>query len=233
MTRHFALVLLALLFAGLADAQGFRRGVPLPPPPPPGNFPAVPADVGLDFGGFGGGQFQVGAQIGGPLVQPPPGFIDPLAMPGWVDQGRRLQPTRPPVGAVTIYRLYAYQSAEPLFTDDFNEAVQLVRAGLYRFEGAPFFISAERGAGLVPLGRGVRRSGTHFLSANPMQDNRGRIEKIMGGIQTRQVPGWVPLYEWYNQDADLFLYTTDPRGEIAPAVGYRPQGAIGFVIPGQ
>ncbi len=171
--------------------------------------------------------------IGGPFLPQPPG-VDPFHVPGWaVQPGQPLAQTLPPPGGVTIYRLYAFRSGEPLYTEDFNEVVTLVRAGLYRFEGPAFFLAAQRGPGLTPLARGSRPSGTHFLTTNPAQDNRGRIEKVMGGVQTRPLPGWVPLYEWYNPQKDLFLYTTDPRGEIAPAVGYRQQGAIGYVLPAQ
>jgi hypothetical protein len=154
---------------------------------------------------------------------PPQQPADPWAQP--------LMQTPPPPGFVTIYRLYNYISASPLFTDDFNEVVALVRGGTHRFEGASFFLSANPGPGVLPVARMVRPSGSHFLSTDPQRDPRGRPEKVMGGIQTQPAPGWVPLFEWYHPDKDLFLYTTDPRGEIAPQVGYRGGRPIGFVIP--
>jgi hypothetical protein len=240
MTRTLTLLGICLLLAVPASAQ-FGRRPPAPPLPgvpayPPGRLPA-------DFGA-GQNPWNLGPipdnYHGRSAMQPPPNIVDPTWFGGGFGPngpgfgflgGEPLAMTQPPPGGVTIYRLYTFQSAEPIYTDDFNEVVTLVRRGTHRFEGPAFFLSGQDGPGLSPMGRGVRRSGNHFLSSNPRADNRGMIEKVMGGIQSRPLPGWVPLYEWYLPARDMFLYTTDPQGEIAPAVGYRSNGAIGYVIP--
>jgi hypothetical protein len=178
-----------------------------------------------------------------PTVLGPPGPTD-FNWPATTADGRQLPrvgpdglplllPTNPPPGMITVYRLYGFQAGAPLFTEDFNEVVTLVQRRTHRFEGAPFFLSAQEGPQIVPLVRMVRPSGSHFLSTNPNQDPRGRPEKEMGGIRTRGGPGLTALFEWWHPQKDLFLYTTDPRGEIAPNVGYQGGRAIGFVVPAQ
>jgi len=225
---------LALCLTSAASAQ-YRRPILPPPPPgpplaiglgllPPGVPPIGPAISGAGFGA-GFGPFLA--------VPPPPGLDPTVAPPGAGGWGLRPVPVQPPPGGVTIYRLYNFTSAEPLYTDDFNEVATLVRLGAYRYEGPSFFLAGRNGPGLVPLARMARFSGTHFLSNDPERDNRGRFEKVIGGISLQPAQGLVPLFEWVHPEKDLFLYTTDPRGEIAPNVGYRGPRIIGYVLPAQ
>src|SRR4051812_27922364 len=41
----------------------------------------------------------------------------------------------------------------------------------------------------------------------------------------------VPFYQWHLQSNDDYFYTTDRTGELAPGLGYHPEGTIGYVFP--
>jgi hypothetical protein len=166
-----------------------------------------------------------------PLNPNPLYSIPTQPFPGWPTPGfPDIQPTLAPDGAVTVYRLYGMQGSEPLFTADFNEVLTLVRRGTHRFEGAVFYVWANRQPGMVPLVRGQRKTGTHNLLTQAPGDGT-RIEARYGYIPTQAQSGWVALTEWYHPTRDLFLYTTDTNPENPPAVGYQARGVIGYVVP--
>jgi hypothetical protein len=162
--------------------------------------------------------------IAAPLPAQFPGF-DPTRTP-------RLRPS--PDGTYPVFRLVDVNINNHVYTLDRREVAVLTQQGTHRFEGVAFQTFADRRPGTQPLFRFVRPNGRHLLDIQrrPSGAPFARLESVLGHIATEPAFRLVPLNVWVQPQHGLFFYTTHPRGELAPRLGYHFQGVIGFVVPG-
>src|SRR5262245_61436571 len=141
---------------------------------------------------------------------------------------------RPQFGNTTpIYRMLDVASNDHVYARDPNEVNMLRWQGSHRYEGVACQTFADPQPGTRPLYRFVRPDGKHLLDTRrSTPDPRARLEDLLGYIAAEPRPGLVPLTAWVNPRDGLFFYTTDPRGEFAPNLGYRNEGVLGYVLPG-
>jgi hypothetical protein len=164
-----------------------------------------------------------------PAQPPPPMPLRPSSQypyPG--------QPPIPQSGTVAVSRLYNPGNGDHFSTSDPGEVYGYLSSGSYQNEGSVFRLLTSAGPSLAPLYRLTTANGTFALGTMTVPgyvDPRGPIDKTLGYISITQRPGWVALYEWYNPEARFWFYTTDPRGEAAPAGGYRYVHVVGYVMP--
>jgi hypothetical protein len=146
-----------------------------------------------------------------------------------------LQSPVPRLGTVSVFRLNNTLSGGHLYTSDFSEVYGATNSGTFQNEGVVFRLLPTEGPSLAPLYRLATENGTFALGTMTVPgyvDPRGPINKTLGYISITERPGWVALYEWYNRRTGLWFYTLDPRGEAAPAAGYRYVKVVGYVLPG-
>ena len=135
-------------------------------------------------------------------------------------------------GTVPIYRLVNASTGDHVFALSANEVAMLQHQGTHRYEGVGFQVFAAAQPGTRPLYRFVLPDGRHLLdtrSATP--DPSARLEFTLGHVANAAGSGLVPLHAWIHPQNGLFFFTTDARGELAPALGYRYEGVLGNVIP--
>jgi hypothetical protein len=138
-----------------------------------------------------------------------------------------------PVQTVPVYRLYDPRTGEHRFTDDPGERNGYAQSG-FQVEGVGFGLLPAEGPDLAPLYRLALPNGSTALAIMTVpgyRDPRGPIDRTLGLLSIKPQPGWAALYEWYEPRSGLWFYTTDPRGEVAAALGYRYQRVVGYVLP--
>ncbi|MCF8054624.1 MAG: hypothetical protein K9K75_05345 [Deltaproteobacteria bacterium] len=108
----------------------------------------------------------------------------------------------------------------------------LAKAG-YSPAGVAFQLFAPKSAATVPLLRLVNlATGDRFYcleSERRKAPYRYTYERNMGNIATSRLPNTKPLYRWYHQDRDTFLFTTASDTKALRNQGYIFEKTVGYV----
>ncbi len=162
-----------------------------------------------------------------------------LAQPYYPPHQRGYEPQYPPPQPqphlqqqrlMPVYRLFSGGSGDHVYVNNTDE-VNFATGQGYTLESTPFYVEADWQPGFVPLYRYYTGHGHVYTTDGRFGGPGINREGVLGYVARRQVRGSVPLYDWYNAQADQHLYTLDPRGERAP--GFQYVGTVGYVFPPQ
>lgn len=152
----------------------------------------------------------------GMAVQPPPPAPTPEPTP---------VPTPDPLQKTPVYRFYNPQTVEHFYTLNYQEGVQ----NAFSPEGVGFNVVSSSIPGTHLLYRClIGYAGKHLVSSDPNCEGLSR-EGTYGAVYDTQVSGAVPLWRVQGPNNFDFLATTNPSE--GAAIGYSPQGVLGYVIP--
>ncbi|KAF9104190.1 hypothetical protein BGX27_010208 [Mortierella sp. AM989] len=101
----------------------------------------------------------------------------------------------------------------------------------YKFEGITGYLYSYQSVNTIGLHHFVSHV-THDNFYTHQTEINGYLNVgVVGYMYPEAVDGTVPLLRWWHPDVSNHFYCTDPKGELAPALGYTFEGITGYIHP--